>query len=44
MNQFLAHFIGWVASLLLIAAATVLWGTAALVVWISGNGKAACSA
>ena len=44
MNHFVANFTGWLASLLLIATATVLWGIAALIVWISGNGKTTCRA
>jgi hypothetical protein len=40
MNHFLANFTGWLASLLFIATAAVLWGIAALVVWICGNGNA----
>jgi hypothetical protein len=38
MNHFVANFVGWLASLILIATATVLWGVAAMLVWISGNG------
>ena len=37
MNQFIANFVGWLASLLLITIATILWGGTALLVWISGN-------
>lgn len=40
MNQLVTSVVGWLASLLLIATATVLWGIAALLVWISGNGTA----
>jgi hypothetical protein len=38
MNQLVANFVGWLAALLFIAVATVLWCIAALVVWLSGNG------
>jgi hypothetical protein len=44
MNQLVTNFVGWIASLLFIAAATVVWGIAALLVWISGNGTATCTA
>jgi len=37
MNQLVANFIGWLALLLLIVIASVFWGIAALLVWISGN-------
>jgi hypothetical protein len=40
MNHVVTNFVGWLASLLLIATATVVWGIAALFVWISGNGTA----
>lgn len=38
MNQLVANFVGWLASLLFITAASVLWGFAAMLVWLSGNG------
>ena len=41
MKQLVANFVGWLASLLLITAATVLWGATALCVWLSGNGTLA---
>jgi hypothetical protein len=37
MKQFIADFVGWMASLLLVATATTLWAIAALLVWITGN-------
>jgi hypothetical protein len=37
MNQLVGKSIGWLASLLLVTTATVVWGIASLVVWISGN-------
>jgi hypothetical protein len=40
MNQIVTGFVGWVAAALLITTATVLWGIAGLLVWISGNGSA----
>jgi len=40
MNQFVGNFVGWLALLLIIAVATLFWGIAALLVWISGNGSA----
>ena len=37
MKQLVAHLTGWLAALLFIVAATVLWGSASLVVFLSGN-------
>lgn len=40
MNQIVTSFVGWLAWLLLLTTATVLWGIAALLVWMSGNSTA----
>jgi hypothetical protein len=37
MNHLLTNFVGWLASVLLIVTATVLWGVAAVFVWIGGG-------
>lgn len=38
MNHFVVNLVGWLALVLLIAVATVAWGIAGLLVWMSGNG------
>ena len=37
MKQLLPAFAGWLASVIFIATATVLWGGALLIVFLSGN-------
>ena len=41
MKDLLANFVGWLASLAFVVVATILWGAAALFVWLSGNGTLA---
>ena len=41
MNQLFSKVVGWLASLLFVATATVLWGIAASLVWVTGNGTLA---
>ncbi|MEO6789078.1 MAG: hypothetical protein ABI318_23395 [Chthoniobacteraceae bacterium] len=37
MKQLVANFTGWLASLLFVVTATVLWCAALLMVFLSGN-------
>ena len=37
MKQLVANFTGWLATVLFVAVAAVLWGVASLVVFLSGN-------
>ncbi len=41
MNHLVANFVGWLASALFVATVTVVWGVAAALVWITGNGSLA---
>jgi hypothetical protein len=40
MNPLVGNFVARLASVLLVATATIVWGIASLLVWISGNGAA----
>jgi hypothetical protein len=38
MNHSVLNLVGWLALVILIAVATLAWGIAGFLVWVSGNG------